>query len=152
MRDGPNYARIENTLILRRIYDAPVARVWRAWTDPKEFGRWYVAGADHIVHFCEADIRVGGGYRIGFGPPGKTPYVETGHYTEIVPMRRLCFGEMVTHMDDPLGGSECRVELRDLGDGRTELVLTTTGASVWRSGEGWEPCLENLAAFLEKSS
>lgn len=125
--------------------------MWRAWTHPSEFGQWYVAGTDNIVHFCEADIRVGGQYRIGFGPPGKTPYVETGFYTEIVPTRRLCFGEAVSYEGAQLGGSDCRVELRDLGDGRTELVLTTTGVAIWRSGEGWEPCLESLARFLVRA-
>ena len=139
---------IECTLILRRTYDAPVERLWRAWTDPKELGLWYVAGDDHIVHFCEADVRVGGSYRIGFGPPGKTPYVETGRYTEIVPMKRLAAEEMVSRDAKEFGNSRYTVEFRDLGGGRSELVLTTTGDEVWRSGEGWTPCLESLARFL----
>ena len=144
--------KIECTLILRRIYDASMARVWRAWTDPAELGRWYVAGTDHVVHFCEADVRVGGGYRIGFGPPGTTPYVETGRYTEVVPIRRLCFAEMVSFEDKPLGGSENRIELRDIGGGRTELTLTCTGENAWRSGEGWTPCLQSLAGFLKSAA
>jgi hypothetical protein len=40
------------------------------------------------------------------------------------------------------------VELTDLGDGRTELVLTDTGRDAWKSGEGWLPCLESLARHL----
>ena len=94
---------IECSLILRRIYNAPIARVWRAWTEPTELGRWYVAGSDHIVHFCEADVRVGGTYRVGFGPPGTTPYVETGRYTEIVPPTRLAFDEIVTLGEKNIG-------------------------------------------------
>src|SRR5258706_12422188 len=87
---------VEWILTLKRIYNLPVARLWRAWTDQSELGKWYVAAGDHVVHFCEADVRVGGSYRVGFGPPGKTPYVETGRYTEIVPMRRLAFEETVS--------------------------------------------------------
>src|SRR5215469_3228130 len=64
---------IECTLILKRVYDAPIDRVWKAWTDPEELGKWYVAGTDHVVHFCEADVRIGGLYRVGFAPPGQTP-------------------------------------------------------------------------------
>ena len=45
--------KVESTLVLRRIYDAPIARVWQAWTDPKELARWYVAGADHVVGFSK---------------------------------------------------------------------------------------------------
>jgi len=141
---------IECTLILRRIYDAPIERVWRAWTDPAELGQWYLAGDDHIVHFCEADVRVGGTYRVGFGRPGTTPYIETGHYTEVVPPRRLAFQEVVSFEGKPLGGTENRVELRDIGGGRTELVLTSTGKDAWRSGEGWTPCLRSLARHLAR--
>lgn len=40
------------------------------------------------------------------------------------------------------------VEFVDLGDGRTEIVLTDTGPDSWRSGEGWIPCLASLARYL----
>jgi uncharacterized protein YndB with AHSA1/START domain len=143
---------IECTLILRRIYNAPVARVWRAWTYPAQLGRWYVAGDDHIIHFCEADVRIGGTYRVGFGRPGTTPYVETGRYTEIVAVKRLAFEEVVTLDDKVMGGSANVIDFRDLGDGRTQLILSCTGEDSWRSGEGWTPCLRSLAAYLESSS
>jgi uncharacterized protein YndB with AHSA1/START domain len=145
----PNDDTIDCTLILRRTYNAPVARVWRAWTDPAELGKWYVADSDHIVHFAEADVRIGGTYRVGFGPPGTTPYIETGRYTEIVPMTRLAFAESVSLNGEVMQGTSNIVELRDVGAGRTELVLTCTGENSWRSGEGWTPCLQSLAAFLE---
>ena len=143
----------ECTLILKRIYDAPVERLWRAWTT-EELGLWYMAGDDHVIHFAEINLRVGGGYRVGFGPPGKTPYVETGTYVEITPMTRLVFDAGVTLGE---GGTEALVvermvvEFIDLGDGRTQLVLTDTGPDSWKSGEGWLPCLESLERFLVRS-
>jgi uncharacterized protein YndB with AHSA1/START domain len=143
---------IECTLVLRRIYNAPVARVWSAWTDPAQLGLWYVAGDDHIIHFCEADVRVGGTYRVGFGRPGTTPYVETGRYTEIVALKRLAFEEVVTLDDNIMGGSANVIDFKDLGDGRTQLILSCTGEDSWRSGEGWTPCLRSLAAYLASSS
>jgi uncharacterized protein YndB with AHSA1/START domain len=143
----------ECVLILRRIYEAPVARVWRAWTDPGELGLWYLAGDDHVIHYAEADVRVGGEYRVAFGPPGKTPYVETGRYTEVVPLKRLTFEEQVALEGAPASATPVHsdvvvVEFIDLGDGRTQLVITDTGADAWRSGGGWLPCLRSLARFL----
>jgi uncharacterized protein YndB with AHSA1/START domain len=141
----------ECTLILRRIYDAPIERLWRAWTTAEELGLWYLAGHDHIIHFAEVDLRVGGGYRIGFGAPDKTPYIETGRYVEITPMTRLAFDAGVTLGE---GGAEALVvermvvEFTDLGDGRTLLILTDTGPDSWKSGAGWLPCLESLARHL----
>lgn len=144
----------EVTLILRRIYDAPVAMLWRAWTTAEALGRWYMAGDDHVIHFAEVDLRVGGGYRIGFGPSGKTPYVETGRYVEITPITRLAFDAGVTLGE---GGAEAVamermvVQFTDLGDGRTELVLSDTGRDAWKSGAGWLPCLGSLARYLAKA-
>ncbi|HWA92277.1 MAG TPA: SRPBCC domain-containing protein [Rhizomicrobium sp.] len=139
---------VRSRLILSRIYDVPVERVWRAWTEPAELAQWYVAGSDHVVHFCEADVRPGGTYRIGFAPPGKTPYIETGTYGEVVPLKRLAFEETVSYMGKALHTCATLVEMRDLG-GRTELVITASGTDSWRTGEGWTPAMESLARHLE---
>lgn len=147
----------ECVLTLRRIYDAPIDRVWRAWTDAAELGRWYLAGDDHVIHYAEADVRVGGEYRVAFGPPGKAPYVEVGRYDEVVPLKRLAFSATVAVDDaDRAAGlahaETVVVEFIDLGDGRTQIVLTDTGHDAWRSGEGWIPCLASLARYLERSA
>ena len=140
----------ERVLILKRIYARPIARLWRAWTNPAELGQWYMAGDDHIIHFAEADVRVGGTYRIGFGPPGKTPYVETGRYTEVREPTRLAFSETVALNEQVLGGSDNLIELRDLGGNRTELTLTCTGETAWSAAQGWIPCLESLSNHMAR--
>ena len=140
--------KVESTLILTRLYDVSVERLWRAWTDPAELGRWYVAGADHVVHFCEADVRVGGGYRIGFAPAGKTPYVETGTYHEVVPLERLVFEETVSFEDKVLHTCMTVVEFRARSARRAELSVISKGKDSWRTGEGWTPAMESLARHL----
>jgi uncharacterized protein YndB with AHSA1/START domain len=45
-----------------RTYPHPVERVWRATTDPKEFGVWFIAG--------KMDARVGGAYEFETGDDG----------------------------------------------------------------------------------
>jgi uncharacterized protein YndB with AHSA1/START domain len=143
----------ECVLILRRVYDAPPARVWQAWTDPAELAMWYLAGDDHVIHYAEADVRVGGEYRVAFGPPGTPPYIEIGRYFEVVPLKRLAFQATVAVDDaDRAAGlahaETVVVEFIDLGDGRTQIVLTDTGPDSWRSGEGWMPCFASLARYL----
>jgi uncharacterized protein YndB with AHSA1/START domain len=145
----------ECTLILRRIYDAPVARLWRAWTTAEELGLWYLAGDDHIIHFAEADVRVGGEYRVAFGPPGQPPYVEVGRYDEVVPMKRLAFRATVSvegadSAEALIHAETVVVEFIDLGDGRTQLILTDTGPESWKSAQGWLPCFESLGRYLAK--
>ncbi|HLK23037.1 MAG TPA: SRPBCC domain-containing protein [Caulobacteraceae bacterium] len=140
--------RIECTLVLRRIYDAPVERVWAAWTTAEALGRWYMADDDHVVHWAEADVRAGGGYRVAFGKQGATPYIETGVYSEVKPMTRLAWEAGVSLDGKDMIGESIVLEFRDLGDGRTELVLTTTGEESWHSAQGWIPCLNSLARYL----
>lgn len=142
---------IESSLTLKRVFDVPVERLWRAWTDPKELGQWYVAGDDHIVHFCEADVRVGGKYRVGFGPRGKSPIIETGDYIEVVPTSRLCFNESVAIDGQQLHNNLTVVDFLDLGGGKSQLILTSIGHESWRTGEGWTPCLESLARHLART-
>ena len=140
---------IECTLVLKRIYDAPIERVWRAWTEGKALGRWYMAGDDHVIHFAEADVRVGGTYRVAFGKPGVKPYVETGTYSEVTPMTRLAWVAVVALEGASTDyGERIELDLIDLGDGRTQVVLVSIGEQAWRSGEGWFPCLESLARYL----
>ena len=41
MTDTPEY-------ILDRVFDAPLAMVWKAWTDPELLARWYGPGVETI--------------------------------------------------------------------------------------------------------
>jgi len=140
--------KVDGTLILKRVYEVPVEKVWRAWTEPGEMAKWWVGGWEHVVHFAEADVRVGGRYRVGFAPPGRTPYVESGTYSEVVPMKRLAYQETVSLGDELIHTNATTVEFRDLG-GRTEVIVSTSGGEVWRNAEGWVPALEKLAAAVD---
>jgi uncharacterized protein YndB with AHSA1/START domain len=142
--------RRECVLILKRIVDAPIERVWRAWTDPAELGQWFVAGDDHVVHFCDVDLRIGGHFHVGFGPPGRPPFVEKNRYTEIVRPTRLAYhGEMTVDGKVVMVGEGGGVDFSDLGDGRTLVVITNVGEEdIWRHGAGWIPNLNSLERFL----
>ena len=49
--------------LTRRLAAAP-ERVWRAWTDPQTMMRWFAPRDDFDIPTVEADVRVGGRYRI----------------------------------------------------------------------------------------
>jgi uncharacterized protein YndB with AHSA1/START domain len=139
--------KVDSTLILKRVFEAPLEMVWRAWTTPKEMMNWWMGGWDHVVYSAEADVRVGGTYRTSFGAPGRTPCVETGRYHEVVPMKRLAYQETVTIGYELMHSNATTIDFRDLG-GRTEVTVTTSGLESWRNAEGWVPALEKLAAHL----
>lgn len=50
-------------LEFERSYPAPIAEVWRAWTEPELLRQWW-APKDTTVVECEVDLRVGGALHI----------------------------------------------------------------------------------------
>ena len=61
------------TIVLRRTFDAPVERVYRAWTEIAEISNWWTCGEGLPGTILELDVRVGGKMRVSFGIPGRSP-------------------------------------------------------------------------------
>jgi len=143
------------TLRLVHIFDAPIERVFAAWTDPEQFKQWMCPAGFRLDH-CELDPRTGGVWRVhGYKPDG-SPFAKSGVYREVKRPGRLVF-TWGHHEDDcfaSMRGHETTVEItfRALG-GTTELTLVH-GPFVdltTRNGhnEGWTGCFEKLDAFLD---
>ena len=139
-------------LVLRRSYPAARERVFRAWTDQKELEKWYTPGdGSWSVRVTEFALRVGGQYRVEFGPPGQTPYVETSVYEKINPPSQLVFRTRLTSGDELLAETHCTVDFIERGDS-TDLVMTETGfPSEVRNDRmrGWGETLHHLFAALD---
>jgi uncharacterized protein YndB with AHSA1/START domain len=66
MSDSPPVAASDQEVLITRIFDAPRARVFRAWTDPDEVAAWYGPGEnfDTPRERIHIDLRVGGRYEL----------------------------------------------------------------------------------------
>lgn len=151
-RDAVSRARpTERSLIISRVFAAPIELVWRAWTDPSLIAEWFCP-QDCGVISNDADFRVGGSYRESMRCGGKIHTVR-GVYREIEHERSLVF----THQWETPGSPETLVAVHftRLDDERTEVRLTQTGLATPESTaghtEGWSSCFENLAACLSRS-
>jgi uncharacterized protein YndB with AHSA1/START domain len=138
----------ETTLVLKRIYDAPPARVFKAWTTKEELARWYSAAADFVIHSVDVDLRVGGTMRAVFGPKGGEPITELNEYREVTPGRRLAFDMTLTRGQEFLSKTRIAVDFNDIGGGKTEVVLTDVGDDAWEHTQGWRPALDLLEQYL----
>ena len=141
----------ETTLVLRRIYDAPPAWVFQAWTTKSELLKWYSADAGFIIHSIDIDLRVGGSMRAVFGPKDGDPITELNEYVEVAPGKRLVFDMTLTRGDAFLSKTRITIEFRDAGGGKTEVVLTDMGDDAWEHAQGWRPALDLLDQFLAKA-
>jgi uncharacterized protein YndB with AHSA1/START domain len=136
-------------VVVERILPARRARVYRAWIDPVLMEKWF-APMDKKAVSVEANVTVGGRYRIGMrGQDGAVDYV-SGRYLEIQPPERLVF-TWTWETEPPSEDSIVTVEFFEQGDS-TRLVLThqklTTPQSRDSHRRGWESCLEHLETNL----
>ena len=83
----------EGTVEIVRVFDAPCALVWQAWTDPKMLAQWFgPRGFSSSVP--ELDVRVGGSLRIVMHGPGGGDYPMKGIFREVIAPERLVFSNI----------------------------------------------------------
>lgn len=106
------------TIRIVREFDAPPARVYRAWTDPELFVQWI--GPREIETKLEHwDASSGGGYRYAAWHEGQR-YGFYGSFHEMRPNERIV--QTFTFEGEPDGVALETMTFEDLGDGRTRLV------------------------------
>jgi uncharacterized protein YndB with AHSA1/START domain len=134
-------------LTITRIFDAPRALVFSAWTKPEHLMRWFAPNR-FTVPSCEMDFRVGGKYRLCLRGLGRDHWVN-GEYREIVPPERIVWTGTLEH-----DGNEVltTVTFAELGS-KTRLTVHQTFSietdSTRGAREGWTHTLEHLAEFLK---
>lgn len=152
-----------------RVVEAPVERVWAAWTTPEDLRAWW-GPTGFTCPRAEVDLREGGRIAVTMRAPqewGGFEQHSTWTITEAVAPTLLRYvfrftdadGRVVTPAQAgiPADGvpDEGRHEvlLTDLGAGRTELRMTehgyTTADARDMSRTGLEQCLDKLTALVE---
>jgi len=130
--------------LTRRLAAAP-ERVWRAWTDPQTMMCWFAPSDDFDIPTVEADVRVGGRYRIVMKSADGALHDVRGEYREIAPLRRLVF--TWAWQSEPQDEALVTITLRPDGAG-TELTLQhdrlPSTASRDKHEHGWLGCLDRL--------
>ncbi|ADD41916.1 SRPBCC family protein [Stackebrandtia nassauensis] len=129
---------------LTRELDAPVANVWRVWTQPSDYEQWAYA----VPGSVELDVRVGGAWKALMQAPDGGQFPLTGSYREVAENQRL-----VMAMDIP--GAEpalMNLELEDL-DGKTRITLSQecgTAEERDQAEQGSNMLLDSCTAYVEK--
>ena len=140
------------SLRIVRAFKAAPEKVWRALVQPAALKQWMAPGDDFKVPLAEADLRVGGRYRIVMHAPDGQEHDVGGVYREIVPNRKLVYTWAWKTM--PERESLVTIELRAAGGG-TELTLKHEqffdAEARDRHQHGWNGCIARLEQFLVAS-
>ncbi len=112
----------EGTVEIVRVFDAPRALVWQAWTDPKMMAQWF-GPRGFTSSVPEWDLRVGGALRIVMHGPDGNDYPMKGTFREIVTPERLAYSFIAVDQDgNHLLEGETTVTLAEHA-GKTTMTL-----------------------------
>jgi uncharacterized protein YndB with AHSA1/START domain len=127
----------EREIVITRTFNAPARIVFEAWTKPELFQRWWVPKSVGLTLLSyEADVRVGGSYRLVFDRGASEPMAFFGRYIEVTPHSRLVW----TNDESGDDGAVTTVTLEEKG-GKTLLVLH----ELYRSKEARDAALASGA-------
>lgn len=141
----------DRAFVLTHTFRSPAAKVFAAYTDPKQLPQWWAPKGGLKVE--RMDVRVGGGYRYVQSTPDGRTMVFAGSYLEVRPVTRLVY---TFHVEGQPGVPvTTTVELAESA-GTTTLTLTTefpskealAGAMQYGAVAGAKVALDHLAAFL----
>jgi uncharacterized protein YndB with AHSA1/START domain len=109
----------ERELVVMRTINGPARIVFEAFAKPELLRQWWVPKSlDITLLSCEADVRVGGKYRLVFGQGDSEPMAFYGRYIEVTPHSRLVW----TNEEGGDGGAVTTVTFEEQG-GKTLLVV-----------------------------
>ncbi|GAB3017605.1 SRPBCC family protein [Natronobiforma cellulositropha] len=129
----------ETSLTLRRTFDAPRGRVWRAFTDADAMAQWY-GGELMDVEIHALETEPGGSFSITMRDD--ETYDIEGEFLEVVEHERVVHtwyvGQVTVELTDVAGGTE--IELTH--DGLPDRETTDMHA------QGWGDAVDSLATVL----
>ena len=110
-------------LILRRVFNAPIERVFDAWTKAEMLARWF-GPVGFTVTASDIDLITGGEYIIAIRSPEGAVIRHFGAYVEVIPPERLVF--------------TWRLESQACGGGKDQCAETLVSIDFKRIGQSTE--------------
>lgn len=135
-----------SSMVLTRVFDAPVQRVFEAWSDPQIMARWW-GPESFTLPVCELDFREGGAYRMVMRDPTGQDYPFQGHYRTIEPNRLIIFDAKIFDGVEVLTTVTFVAEEQQTRLTVQQSIPSDKGAAAGQT-EGWSGSLEKLAAEL----
>jgi len=162
-----------NNLKIERIFNAPVEKVWEAWTNPELIKQWW-GPEGFTAPSIKLDLEVGGKYIFAMrGPEGSewdnTMY-SAGEFKEIIPNQTIVLSDyfadeqgnkiapQASGQDQDFPDEQTvTISFDKLSDGKTKLVIEypvpdsqEAREAMLKSGmvEGWNSSLDKLEKVL----
>jgi len=136
------------TVRAARVVPAPPPAVWHALTDAETMHQWWGKTEKADLFACEIEPRAGGRFRLGTRLPKGDDRVFSGTYREWGAPRRLAFTWSEEDATARVQGTAVTIDLFDLKDGSTRVVVTHEGlptpTSASTHSAGWHDLLQDI--------
>jgi uncharacterized protein YndB with AHSA1/START domain len=165
-KNSPATEPAEPVLVLTRVFDAPRELVWKAWTEPEHFVRWW-GPKGFTVPFCKIDLRPGGVMHFCMRSPEGRDFWNKGVFREVVEPERIVstdtFADEEGNLIEPAHygmspdwPSETLLTVTFVEhEGKTKLSLRheVPESVAERNGarQGWTETLDRLAEYLAEA-
>ena len=130
-------------ITVETLVNAPVAKVWNAYTSPADIKQWNTASDDWHTTQAAVDLRVGGAFSSRMeAKDGSLGFDFAGTYTELVRHERIAYS-----FGDRMG----RVEFIPGEKGVTVRVTFDAESThpVEQQRNGWQAILNNFAKHVQ---
>jgi uncharacterized protein YndB with AHSA1/START domain len=148
--------RIVKTVVITRVFDAPRALVFEAWSKREHLMNWF-GPSGYTLPTCEIDFRVGGALTVCMRSRDGEEFRSRGTFREIVVPERIVLESAL--LDD---NGRPRFEDRNVvtfaeRDGKTTVTVEanivklhdpSAAGAIDGMNEGWNQTLDRLAAYL----
>ncbi len=145
MRQAADSEDAKAVIVVEAIVDAPMGKVWKAWTTPADIMQWNNASPDWHTPRAENDLRTGGSFSSRMeAKDGSFGFDFGGVYDEVVENQLIAY----TMEDD----RKVQVYFTQVEGGKTH-VLESFEAESSNSHElqktGWQAILDNFKNYVE---
>lgn len=154
-----------DALIITRIFDAPREMVWKAWTEPETFMKWW-GQKDYTSTVCNLDLRVNGSYHSNMVSSDGKVFWSKGTYLELIPNEHiLCTDSFSDEEGNIISASEygmtgewpdvlkVSIDFEDAESGKTKMTLNHIGMPEGQMkemcGAGWQESFDKLDDLLK---
>ncbi len=138
--------RAPGTVSIERLFHARPEEVFRAWTEPGRFGRWFLPVDGFAAERVELDVRPGGAWRVELASPAGERLTIGGRYREVRPHERLAF-----ELSWSGAAALVTVDLHTRPEG-TALALRQEGlpeSELAETEQAWQRCLGRISGVFD---
>lgn len=135
----------KQTILVKRIINVPVEKVWQYWTEPEHIKKWNSASEDWHTTFAENDLRVGGKFLSRMeAKDGSVGFDFWGIYDEV---------KLYEVIESTLGDNR-KVKITFVGKEEYTEVTESFEAedinSIEMQQAGWQAILDNFKKYTEQ--